>query len=137
MLHVFQKKIHPRTVKLCKMPNSRDDSVTDIADALKDTTFSEKKRHQVCRVTGDLHIFCRHLGVSKTRCVYPPKWMVKIRENPIKHGMIWGETPLFLETPIWVNVVGSAFGYPWDIISLLLISMTSCAAYTVYILYIL
>ena len=30
-----------------------------------------------------------------------PKWMVKIMENPIKHGMIWGENPLFLETPIY------------------------------------
>ena len=27
----------------------------------------------------------------------PPKWMVKIMENPIK-WMIWGEKPLFLET---------------------------------------
>ena len=30
----------------------------------------------------------------------PPNWMVKIMENPIKHGMIWGENPLFSETPI-------------------------------------
>jgi len=30
----------------------------------------------------------------------PRKWKVKIVENLIKHGMIWGETPLFLETPI-------------------------------------
>ena len=29
-----------------------------------------------------------------------PKWMVKIMEILIKHGMIWGgKTPLFLETP--------------------------------------
>ena len=29
----------------------------------------------------------------------PPKWMVKIMENPIKHGMIWGDfTPLFLDS---------------------------------------
>ncbi len=26
--------------------------------------------------------------------------MVKIMENPIKHGMIWGVFPLFLETPM-------------------------------------
>ena len=25
----------------------------------------------------------------------PPKWMVKILENLIKHGMIWGVFPLF------------------------------------------
>ena len=31
---------------------------------------------------------------------YPPKWMVKIRENPMNKWMIWGETPLFLETPM-------------------------------------
>jgi len=27
----------------------------------------------------------------------PPKWMVKIMENPINPWMIWGENPLFLE----------------------------------------
>ncbi len=25
----------------------------------------------------------------------PPKWMVYFMENPIKHGMIWGENPFF------------------------------------------
>ncbi len=39
------------------------------------------------------------MGVSKNRGI--PKWMVKIMEHPIKHGMIWGGVfPLFLETSI-------------------------------------
>jgi len=40
------------------------------------------------------------MDVSKNRGFSPPKWMVKIRENPINpNGMIWGYH-LFLETPI-------------------------------------
>ena len=39
------------------------------------------------------------VDVSKNRGILPPKWMVEIMENPIKHGMIWG-VPLFLETPM-------------------------------------
>ena len=36
---------------------------------------------------------------------YPPKWMVKIMvPNPIKIRMIWGEKPLFLETPIFSKI---------------------------------
>ena len=31
---------------------------------------------------------CCYMGVSNNRGT--PKWMVKIMENPIKHGMIWG-----------------------------------------------
>ena len=31
--------------------------------------------------------------------VFPPKWMVKIMENPMNKWMIWGVFPLFLETP--------------------------------------
>ena len=27
---------------------------------------------------------------------YPPKWMVKIMENPMNKWMIWGEKTLFL-----------------------------------------
>ncbi len=35
---------------------------------------------------------------------YPPKWMVKIMvPNPIFEWMIWGETPLFLETSICLD----------------------------------
>ena len=34
-----------------------------------------------------------NVGVSKNRGT--PKWMVKIMDNPIKNGMIWGENPLF------------------------------------------
>ena len=39
-----------------------------------------------------------HMGVSKNSGT--PKWMVYFMENPIKHGMIWGFSQLFLETPI-------------------------------------
>ena len=42
------------------------------------------------------------MSVSKNKGT--PKWMVKIMENPIKMDdlgvPIWGENPLFLETPI-------------------------------------
>ena len=31
-----------------------------------------------------------HLGVSKNRGILPPKWMVKIMENPMNKWMIWG-----------------------------------------------
>ena len=43
---------------------------------------------------GDIYV-----GVSKNRGG-PQKWMVYFMENPIK-WMIWGETPLFLETPMY------------------------------------
>ena len=33
----------------------------------------------------------------------PPKWMVKIMENPMNKWMIWVVFPLFLETPIWFS----------------------------------
>ena len=36
-------------------------------------------------------------GVSKNNGT--PKWMVKIMENPIKHGMIWGGYPYFWKHP--------------------------------------
>ena len=39
----------------------------------------------------------QHMDVSKNRGG-PPKWMVKIRENPIKMDDLG--VPLFLETPI-------------------------------------
>ena len=49
-----------------------------------------------------------HLGVEpKIGVVNPPKWMVKIMENPMNKWMIWGETPLFLETAIWANYYNS------------------------------
>ena len=35
----------------------------------------------------------RHMGVEPKIGDFPPKWMVKIMENPIKNGMIWGENP--------------------------------------------
>ena len=38
------------------------------------------------------------MDVSKNRG-FPPKWMVKIRENPMNKWMIWGENPPFSETP--------------------------------------
>ncbi len=39
------------------------------------------------------------MGLSKNRDVFPPKWMVKIMENPIKMDDLG--VPLFLETPIF------------------------------------
>ena len=46
------------------------------------------------------------MGVSKNRGG-PPKWMVKIMENPIKMDDL-GE-PLFLETPIYIHIICSFF----------------------------
>ena len=44
----------------------------------------------------DFSLHWMHVGVSKNRRG-PPKWMVKIMENPIFQWMIWGEgPPLFL-----------------------------------------
>ena len=45
-----------------------------------------------------------YMGVSTKIEVFPPKWMVKIMENPIKMDDL-GENPLFLETPIqqWIE----------------------------------
>ena len=42
----------------------------------------------------------------------PPKWMVKIMENPIKHGMFWGKHPLSLEIPQWGLSGGFLFDGP-------------------------
>ena len=39
-----------------------------------------------------------HMGVSKN--IGTPKWIVYFMENPMNKWMIWGETPLFLETPM-------------------------------------
>ena len=41
-----------------------------------------------------------YMGVEPKIGVKPPKWMVKIMENPIKHGMIWGFSIIFGSTPI-------------------------------------
>ena len=41
------------------------------------------------------------MGVSKNRGG-PPKWMVKIMENPIKMDDLG--VPLFLETPIYIYI---------------------------------
>ena len=40
------------------------------------------------------------MGVSKNTGT--PKWMVKKVENPMNKWMIWRETPLFLETLIYI-----------------------------------
>ena len=38
-----------------------------------------------------------NMGVEpKNRGIFPPKWMVKIMENPMNKWMIWGVFPLFL-----------------------------------------
>ena len=39
--------------------------------------------------------------VSKNRGSFPPKWMVKIMENPIKMDDLG--VPLFLEIPIYLR----------------------------------
>ena len=44
------------------------------------------------------------MDVSQNRGENPPKWMVKIMENPMNKWMIWGGFPgfpIFLETPKW------------------------------------
>ena len=43
-----------------------------------------------------VNVFHLKMGVSKNRGGKPPKWMVKIRENPIKMDDLG--VPLFLET---------------------------------------
>ena len=42
-----------------------------------------------------------YMGVSKNRGVYPPKWMVKIMENPIKIDDLGG-TPILGNTHIYI-----------------------------------
>ena len=50
----------------------------------------------------DLLRFFVEMGVNPKIWVLPPKWMVKIMvPNPMNKWMIWGETPLFLETSKW------------------------------------
>ncbi len=44
----------------------------------------------------------------KNRGVYPPKWMVKIREKPIFWWMIWGAHPYFWKHPSLVLLMGFA-----------------------------
>ena len=39
-----------------------------------------------------------HMDVSKNRGFYPPKWMVKILESPIKMDDLGGFTPIFGNT---------------------------------------
>ena len=39
-------------------------------------------------------------GPPKIGGFYPPKWMVKIRENPMNKMDDLGGKPLFLDTPI-------------------------------------
>ena len=51
----------------------------------------------------------RHMGVSKNRGG-PPKWMVKIMENPIKMDDLG--VPLFLETPKLVESNISCYHHP-------------------------
>ena len=48
---------------------------------------------------GDRDVHLGHLGVNPKIGGKPPKWMVKIMENPIKMDDLG--VPLFLETPIY------------------------------------
>ena len=44
-----------------------------------------------------------NLGVNpKIGGFYPPKWMVKIMENPIKMDDLGGKKTIFFETPICI-----------------------------------
>ena len=56
------------------------------------------------------------MGVNpKIGGFYPPKWMVKIMENPIKMDDLGGP-PLFLETPIWLQsecFTGTGYFFLW------------------------
>ena len=71
---------------------------------------SQKRRHFVTRLPRQgLYTNALFLGVEPKIGGFPWKWMVKIMEKPIKHGMIWGENPLFLETPICWWLKKSAF----------------------------
>ena len=54
---------------------------------------------EIIRVAFDDVVSGNHMGVSKNRGI--PKWMVKIRENPIKIDDLGGP-PQFLETPIYL-----------------------------------
>ena len=54
---------------------------------------------QTTKKRQDLELQPLYLGGNPKIKVFPPKWMVKIMENPINPWMIWGENPLFLETP--------------------------------------
>ena len=48
----------------------------------------------------------------KNRGILPSKWMVKIMENPLKNGMIWGENAsIFGLTPIFRHVCNQSFVY--------------------------
>ena len=40
-----------------------------------------------------LLLFAENMGVSKNRGILPPKWMVKIMENPIKMDDLGGKNP--------------------------------------------
>ena len=44
------------------------------------------------------------MGVSKNNAT--PKWMVKIKKNPIKMDDLGGKQPLFLETPMTSSCPG-------------------------------
>ncbi len=45
----------------------------------------------------------KQMGVSKNRGILPPKWMVKIMENPIKMDDLGGFPPIFGNTQIQVS----------------------------------
>ena len=55
--------------------------------------------HDLEKYSFALYPYIYIYGVSKNRS-FPPKWMVKITENPIKMDD-FGGPPLFLETPIY------------------------------------
>ena len=48
-----------------------------------------------------VHVIFTYMGVSKNRGG-PPKWMVKIMENPIKMGWFGGKPTIFGNIHIWL-----------------------------------
>ena len=49
------------------------------------------------------------MGVEPKIGVKPPKWMVKIMENPMNKWTIWGGTPIFGNTQITVTYLKVRF----------------------------
>ena len=62
--------------------------------------YTHLPQHRLAKIINHTYHGC-YMDVSKNRGFYTPKWMVYFMENPMNKWMIWGETPLFLETPIY------------------------------------
>ena len=81
--------IHPRETELKSWNKGEEDTVLFLC---KGVTF---KFHVKCYIDALVIILriwknSKYMGVSKHRGFYPPKWMVKIMENPMNKWIIWG-----------------------------------------------